>query len=68
MVTMGIPISFIADRIGLTPEETKTLIEALEQAKVEEKEMVEREMVMQEKAIDAKAQADSQPPAGSSDS
>ena len=68
MVTMGIPISFIADRIGLTPPEVKTLMEALETAKQEEADQMEREMVMQEKAIDAKAQADSQPPAGGSDS
>ncbi len=68
MVTMGIPISFVADRIGLTPEEVKVLIEALEQAKVEEDEKAEREMVMQEKALDAKAQSAAQPPAGGSDS
>ena len=57
MVTMGIPISFIADRIGLEPEEVKNLIAALEEAKVEEEEAAEREMQMNERAVEAKAQS-----------
>jgi hypothetical protein len=56
MVAMGIPIEFIADRIGLTPEEVVILIELLVKAKAEEEEKAEREMVMQEQAMEAKSQ------------
>ena len=65
MVTMGIPIGFVADRIGLNPEEVVALTELLAQAKVEEEAAAEREMVMQEKAMEAKAQAPAAPSGGS---
>ena len=34
MVVMGIPILFVADRIGLTPQEVKDLTKLLEEANV----------------------------------
>jgi hypothetical protein len=64
MVTMGIPISFVADRIGLTPQEVKLLVAALEEAKKEEDDKAEREMEQADRAIEVKSQS---PPSSGSD-